>query len=430
MLARAVYRLATAIALPLAFVYFHWRGRREPGYRAHWGERLGRGAPLAGRPIWVHAASVGEVVLIAPLVEALRAQWPDRAVLLTTVTPTGRERARARFGDTVRVRYLPLDTVGATRRFMRGVRPAVGVVAETELWPHLIAAAERADVPMMIVNASVSTRSATRYRSPPIAGLVGATLRRLAGIGAISEAHAQRFRALGARREAVTVTGNLKFDVPDLSMRLAEGPALRRRWQAEGRPILVAASTHEGEEAIVLEAFERLRRRHPQALLVLAPRHPQRFDGVAELLAARSWRYVRRSGGAAVAADTDVVLADTLGEVPDFYAAADAAFVGGSLVAGIGGHNVLEPAALGRPICVGPHIEDWRDIVDALAETGALQVVSGPEALAAVLADWFDAPDAGRDAGAAGARLVAAQGGALADTAAFIRERVGQDDDI
>lgn len=423
MFARAVYRLATAIALPLAFVYFHWRGRREPAYRAYWRERLGRGAPIEGRPVWVHAASVGEVALIAPLVDALREQWPHRDILLTTVTPTGRERALARFGAAVHVRYLPLDTVGATRRFMRSTRPAFGIVAETELWPNLIEAAERAGVPMVIVNASVSARSAARYQSPPIADLVGVTLRRLAGIGAISEAHAERFRALGARGDAVAITGNLKFDVPDLSARRAGASALRCRWQAEERPILVAASTHEGEEALVLEAFAHLRRQHPHALLVLAPRHPQRFDAVAVLLAARSWRYARRSDEATVSAATDVVLADTLGEVPDFYAAADAAFVGGSLVPAIGGHNVLEAAALGCPICVGTHIEDWRDIVDALAETGALHVVSGPEALAAVLAEWFDAPEAARNAGAAGARLVTARGGALADTVAFIRQR-------
>ena len=276
---------------------------------------------------------------------------------------------------------------------------------------------------MMIVNASVSTRSATRYRSPPIAGLVGATLRRLAGIGAISETHAERFRALGARSEAVTVTGNLKFDVPDLSARLAEAGAA-----AAGRP----KGARFWSPRVPTRARRRSCSRRSSACVGGTRRHcwySRRATPSASTGSPNCWRRARGAmcvaAVAPLAAETDVVLADTLGEVPDFYAAADAAFVGGSLVAGIGGHNVLEPAALGRPICVGPHIEDWRDIVDALAETGALQVASGSEALAAVLADWFDAPDAGRDAGAAGAARRGA-GGALADTAAFIRERVGQ----
>lgn len=420
MLWRVVYCLATWLALPLVLGYFAWRGRREPAYRQHWRERLGWVDAVPQDALWIHAASVGEVVLIAPLIEALIAEFPHSPLLITTMTPTGRARANQAFGERAAVRYVPLDTLDATRRFMRRAKPRIGILVETELWPNLIAAAAYQAVPLALVNASVSARSGARYARFPLTGAVRFMLSHLAAIGAASETHAQRFATLGAPVERVEATGNLKYDTPDLAETQAAGAALRAQWQAERRPVWVAASTHDGEEALLLAAFERLRAHHERTLLVIAPRHPQRFDAVAALLANSGWAIARRSTNEPVTVDTDILLADTLGEVPMFYSAADAVFVGGSAVPGIGGHNVLEPAALGRPFCVGPHIEEWRDIVDPLVEAGAARVCGVADQLADTLADWIACPERAAAAGAAGNALVRANSGALERTQVLI----------
>lgn len=422
-LARAIYSLATWLLLPVALLYFFWRGAREPGYREGWRERLGHVGDVPANAIWVHAASVGEVVLVAPLVEALRRAYADTPLLLTTMTPTGRAQARARFGADVVHRYVPLDTPGATRRFIQAVRPRIAVFAETELWPNLLGAADRARVPVVLVNASVSQRSAARYARWPLQPLVRERLARVAGVGAASALHAERFRRLGVPAARITVTDNLKYDTANVDRRHEAARALRAAWQGGARSIWVAASTHAGEERLLLDAFAALRRRHPSALLVIAPRHPQRFDAVADDLAGDAWNFSRRSEGAPVTVDTAVLLADTLGEVPDFYAAADVVFVGGSLVPGIGGHNVLEAAALAKPLCVGAHVEEWRDIIEALIECGAARECAAPEALAAATAAWLDDPDRARADGLAGARLVESRRGALARSLTLI-ERV------
>jgi 3-deoxy-D-manno-octulosonic-acid transferase len=430
MLWRAVYCLATWLVLPLVFGYFAWRGRREPAYRQNLGERFGLVGDVPKDAIWVHAASVGEVVLIAPLVEALERQFPQSTLLITTMTPTGRERAAKRFGDRACIRYVPLDTLGATRRFIAAAAPRVGILVETELWPNLIAAADRAHVPLVLVNASVSQRSAERYARWPLANATRFMLARIAAIGAASEAHAQRFATLGAPVERVMATGNLKYDTPDNADTETAGKKLRRQWQADTRAIVVAASTHEGEEAILLKAFERLRSRDCGGLLVIAPRHPQRFDAVAELLEASPWSIARRSAGDVVSEATDIVLADTLGEVPMFYSAADVAVVGGSLVPGIGGHNVLEPAALGRPFCVGPYIEEWQDIVDGLVECGAARICATPEQLADIAGAWGLNRDRALAAGASGRAHVRAQAGALDRSLDLIDQAVSSKADL
>ena len=423
MLWRVVYCLATWLVLPLVFGYFAWRGRREPAYRENLGERLGRIGPVPHGAIWIHAASVGEVALVAPLVEALERRFPQCPLLITTMTPTGRERAFKRFGDRASIRYVPLDTPGATRRFIAQAAPRIGILVETELWPNLIAAAERGGVPLVLVNASVSRASATRYARWPLKNATRFMLARVRAIGAASDAHAGRFVCLGAPDDRVEATGNLKYDAPDDPDMETMGARLRSQWQAADRSIWVAASTHEGEEEILLQAFERLRSRESGGLLVIAPRHPQRFDAVATLLASSPWSIARRSAGDTVTESTDIVLADTLGEVPMFYSAADVVFVGGSLVPGIGGHNVIEPAALGRPFCVGPYIEEWQDIVDGLVECGAAHVCRTPAKLADASGFWGVDRERARAAGAAGRAHVRAQAGALDRSMAMI-ERV------
>ncbi len=410
---RRVYMLVTWVALPGALAYFFWRGRREPAYRRHWGERLGRIKGVPTGAIWVHAASVGEAVLVTPLIERIKRDHAEVPVLVTTMTPTGRERIEAVFGSSVHCRYLPLDAVGATRRFMRSARPRLGVIAETELWPHLLAAADRYDVPIALVNASVSARSAARYRNPLWRHTIARMLASLAAVGAASDVHAERFVALGAAPERVHVIGNLKYDSLPTGVGEAQAKFLREGWKAGDRPIWVAASTHEGEEAQVLEAWAELRARHPKLLLVIAPRHPQRFAAVAELLKSRRIAFVRRSAGQPVDDNIGVVLADTLGEVPLFYAAADVVLVGGSLVPGIEGHNVLEPAALARAFCVGPHVREWQDIVEALVAVEAACICDTTAALVATLHGWLADPVGAAAAGRAGRRLVNERSGAL-----------------
>lgn len=418
MIWRTLYCLATWIALPLVLGYFAWRARREPAYGRQWLERLGFVARRTDRPIWIHAASVGEVILVAPLVEALRQRWPERRVLLTTMTPTGRAEARRRLGTTVALCYMPLDTLDATRRFVARTRPQVGIFAETELWPNLIAAASAQTIPLALINATLSSDSARRFAAWPLARPAHVMLSRFDCIAAASATHAQRFVTLGAAASSTQSVGNLKYDQPPPDNLSARGATLRDQWSVDGRSVWVAASTHAGEEDQLLASFRQLRRSVPDCLWVLAPRHPQRFDEVAGLLSASGYRVARRSRDEAVDGDTDIVLADTLGEVPLFYAVADVIFVGGSLVEGIGGHNVIEAAAAGRVFATGPHVHEWQDIMDAMVEAGAAVVVRNSETLADQLMAWLT--DAGRRtaAGQAGAELAASHRGALAATLA------------
>ncbi|MDA3920255.1 MAG: 3-deoxy-D-manno-octulosonic acid transferase [Salinisphaera sp.] len=418
MIWRAVYCLATWAALPLVLVYFAWRARREPAYAKHWSERLGVVARRTDRPLWVHAASVGEVILVAPLIHALQERWPDHAILLTTMTPTGRAEARRRFGSSLALGYVPLDTWGATRRFIALARPSVAIIAETELWPNLIAAASAANIPLTMVNATLSAESARRFARWPLASVARFMLSRFARIAAASEQHAERFVQLGALASHTKAVGNLKYDQP-ASRDLAEQAShLRADWQVGERPMWVAASTHAGEEAALLNTFRRLRQSTPNCLWVLAPRHPQRFDEVADLLGRSGYRIARRSVGDRVDRDIDIILADTLGEVPMFYAAADVVFVGGSLVTGIGGHNVIEAAVAGRVVATGPHVGEWQDIIDAMARVGAAAIANTPEALADQLSAWLADTAKRQAAGQAGAELAASHRGALTKTLA------------
>jgi 3-deoxy-D-manno-octulosonic-acid transferase len=416
MLWRSIYNVASRIALPFALAYFYWRGRADPEYRRHWRERLGRGAGLPTAPIWIHAASVGEVVLITPLITALLDACPERTFLLTTFTPTGRAEAGRRLGDRVALVYLPLDTPGATRRFIRRVKPAAGIFVETELWPNLIAAAARAGVPMALVNASLSARSAATYGRWPVAPAARFMLTHIAVIAAAEKIHAQRFMALGAPAERVRITGNLKYDRATNPRASEQAAELRAHWQAGQRPVLLATSTHASEEAELLQVFARLHAQFPDLLWVVAPRHPQRFDAVAELLSASGWRWAQRSSDDPVTPQTHIVLADTLGELDMFYALADVAFVGGSLAPGIGGHNVIEPASAARVFVTGPHIEEWREPLQALTAAGGAVVAADTEAVAEALLHWLENPEQRVRAGQAVAAVAAGHRGALQRT--------------
>lgn len=418
---RFVYNALLYLLLPFAFLRLLLRSRANPAYRRRWGERLALFPPLprAGA-IWVHAVSVGETVAAAPLIEALLARYPKRPLLVTTTTPTGSERVRALFGERVCHVYLPYDLPGAVRRFLDRAQPALGLVMETELWPNLYREAARRGVSMLLLNARLSPRSARGYGR--IGGLVRSTLRCLDAVAAQSPADAERFLALGAAPTQVSVTGNLKFDLtlpPDLP---AQGRALRAELGAE-RPVWIAASTHEGEDEQVLAAHRQVRAQRPEALLILVPRHPERFDRVAALCREQGLTVARRSRDERCAPDTTVYLGDTMGELLRLYAAADLAFVGGSLVP-TGGHNLLEPAALGLPVLTGPQVFNFRQITDLLLEAEGARVVADAKALAAAVSELLDDTDIRRRMGERAQAVVAANRGALDRCLALVAERL------
>ncbi len=421
---RFLYLLAVYLAAPIISAVFLWRGLRDRSYWHNFSERFGFGARLAPDGVWLHAVSVGEVQACAPLVSALYRRHPGVPLTVTTLTPTGAARARALFGHLAQVRYIPFDLPGAARRFFTRVQPRLAVIFETELWPNLYRECGRRRVPLVLASARISARSVGRYQR--LGALFRDTLSQAVVVAAQAEGDAERFRALGAAPASTHVTGNLKFDFelpPDIAPR---GAALRARY-ARGRPLWVAGSTHGGaEEQVVLAAHERVRAAYPQALLVLAPRHPPRFDEVAKSLAGARVSFVRRSQAAAGAAaddpaaqDCQVVLLDSLGELVDFYAAADVAFVGGSLVP-IGGHNLLEPAALGVPILTGPNNFNSAEIARLLIERGAAEVVHDAAQLGARVNALLADPGERERMGAAASAAVDGNRGALAKLLSLI----------
>jgi 3-deoxy-D-manno-octulosonic-acid transferase len=408
---RFVYLLAVYLAAPLISAVFLWRGLRDRGYWRNFGERFGFGTSAPPHGVWIHAVSIGEVQACAPLVGVLRQRYPDLPLTVTALTPTGAARARALFGNAAQVRYVPFDLPGAVRRFFARVQPRLAVIVETELWPHLYRECGRRRVPLVLASARLSARSVGRYRR--LGALFRDTLSQAAVVAAQGTVDAERFHALGADPASTHVTGNLKFDFELPPQTVERGARLREQY-ARGRPLWVAGSTHGGgEEQALLEAQQRVRAVHSAALLVLAPRHPQRFAEVAALLHQAGVSFVRRSQGAAPAAQTcEVLLLDSLGELLDFYAAADVAFVGGSLVP-VGGHNLLEPAALGVPILTGPHNSNSEEIARLLITRGAAEVIHDAAELAERVSALLANPEARVRIGAQGRVSVDSNRGAL-----------------
>ncbi|MGQ0383062.1 MAG: lipid IV(A) 3-deoxy-D-manno-octulosonic acid transferase [Gammaproteobacteria bacterium] len=407
---RLLYNLLIYLfAAPVAIAMQWWRGLRDPGNRVRLGERFGLGPAIAGGPVWIHAVSVGEVQAAEPLVRRLLERHPPRAVVMTTATATGALRVQALFGDRVQHRYLPFDLPGSVRRFFDRVQPRLALILEMELWPNLYAECGRRGVPMVLASARLSQRSVGRYRR--LAPLFRLALARGVVIAAQTEADAGRFRSIGAAPARTHVTGNIKFDFEPP----AETEARGREWRtqhAAGRPVWVAGSTHEGEESAVLDAHRLVLGRHPDALLVLVPRHPQRFAAVRSLLEKRGEAFASRSDGPAIAAGRTVLLGDTMGELMMYYAAADVAFVAGSLVP-VGGHNLLEPASLGRAVLTGPHNFNGEDVARRLLEADAARVVADTAALASEVLELLGAPDRRAAMGGAGRAVLDANRGAI-----------------
>jgi len=384
-------------------------------------ERLGV-IPPAGqgeRTLWLHCASVGEVQAARPLIEALNGRWPDHRLVITTMTVTGAERAlalAAGLADSapageVSHHFVPLDFPGAARRFLARLRPSLAIFFETELWPNLMAACDRADVPVAVVNGRLSFRAWRGYRR--VRPLMEEALSHVAWLAAKSTADARRFIDLGMARECTTVVGSLKFDIRHEDGEREVSERLRTRFGT--RPVWVAGSTHPGEDEQVLAAHVRLRERLPGALLVLVPRHPRRFDAVAELCRQAGLTTARRSRNEWPGDDTAVYLGDTMGELLAFYGAADLAFVGGSLVP-IGGHNLLEPAVAGTPVLTGPALSNFEDVAEVMRGADALVDVDDAEMLAGELLRLFSDPEATCHLTEAGRGVVEANRGALRRT--------------
>ncbi|WP_085685262.1 MULTISPECIES: lipid IV(A) 3-deoxy-D-manno-octulosonic acid transferase [unclassified Pseudomonas] len=410
---RTLYTALFYLGLPLVAIRLWLRSRKAPAYAKRIGERFSYGMPaLQPGGIWVHAVSVGESIAAAPMIRALLQRYPQLPITVTCMTPTGSERIHAMFADEPRIQhcYLPYDLPCAAARFLDRVQPKLAVIMETELWPNHIHQCAKRAIPVALANGRLSERSAKGYGR--FSKLTAPMLAEMSLFAVQTEAEAQRFRDLGARPETVEVTGSIKFDLtidPQLLQRAAE---LRGQWQAQERPVWIAASTHEGEDDVVLNAHRRLLANHPDALLILVPRHPERFNSVFELCQREGFATVRRSTGANVDAQTSVLLGDTMGELLFLYALADSAFVGGSLVPN-GGHNLLEPAALAKPVISGPHLFNFLDIAAQLRSAGALAEVDDAEGLATEVQRLFELPRDAQRMAEAGLSVMRRNQGAL-----------------
>lgn len=410
---RTLYTALFYLGLPLVAIRLWLRARKAPAYAKRIGERFTYGMPtLQPGGIWVHAVSVGESIAAAPMIRALLERYPTLPITVTCMTPTGSERIQALFANEARIQhcYLPYDLPCAAARFLDRVQPRLAVIMETELWPNHIHQCAKRGIRVALANGRLSQRSAKGYGR--FSKLTAPMLAEMSLLAVQTAAEAQRFRDLGARPETVEVTGSIKFDLtidPQLLQRAAE---LRSRWQAQDRPVWIAASTHEGEDEVVLDAHRRLLGRHPDALLILVPRHPERFNSVFDLCQREGFATVRRSTGANVDAQTSVLLGDTMGELLFLYALADSAFVGGSLMPN-GGHNLLEPAALAKPVLSGPHLFNFLDIAAQLREAGALAEVDDAEGLAVEVQRLFELPRDAQRMAEAGLAVMRRNQGAL-----------------
>jgi 3-deoxy-D-manno-octulosonic-acid transferase len=399
----------TLLAYLLAPVFCVVLWFRNPVYRRNFGQRFGKGEATSEPSIWVHAVSAGEVQAAAVLVRTLYDRYPGVPLVVTTLTPAGDERARTLLGDRANIRYMPLDLPGSVKRFFDLVKPRIAVIFETELWPNLYHECGRRRIPLVLASARLSPRAMDRYHR--FISLFRQVLANRIVIAAQGEGDAERFRSLGADPDQTHVTGNIKFDFAVPADITTKGAALRAHYAAD-RLVWVAGSTHEGEEAQILEAHREVRKAHPGSLLVMVPRRPQRFAEVGAWLEKQNVRFIRRSQPSARTPDLEMVLVDTLGELLDFYAMGDVAFVGGTLVR-VGGHNLLEPAALGLPVLAGPNNFNAADIAKILVDRGAVQIVTDAKDLAAHVSALLANPAERSRIGAIGRECVEDNRGAL-----------------
>ncbi len=407
---RQLYTLLIYLLSPLLLLRLWLRGGKTPGYRERIGERFGFvSQQIQQQCIWIHAVSVGESQATQPLVRWLKEQFPETAIVISTTTPTGADRVRELYQQEVTHLYFPIDMPGAVNRVLDRLRPRILIIMETEIWPNLLHICKHRGLPVVLANARLSAASAKDYQR--VAGMTREALQGFSAIAVQNAADAQRFIDLGAVKEDVHLCGSIKFDVRIPASVREQGALLKAACGAE-RPVWIAASTHTGEEEIVIRVHRQLRQRYPDALLILTPRHPERFDSVAAMIEKSGLCSSRRSQIPVCKPDIAVYLGDTMGELTIFYAASDIAFVGGSL-ATTGGHNILEPATLGLPVIVGPHMTNFLSITALLKEAGALSQVDDEAALLHTLEQIFDDDDLRHTMGQAGIGVVQANQGAL-----------------
>ena len=413
-MARRFYTLFFYLCLPIIFVRLFLRSRQAPQYRLRWGERLGfvRSAPKP-QGLLVHAVSVGETLAAVPLIKSIQADYPDLPITITTMTPTGSEQVRRNFSDSVFHIYIPYDLPGAVRRLLDKIKPKVLLVMETELWPNLVDQCQRRDIPVVIANARLSERSAVGYGR--LDALVRPMLKQLSLVIAQTEQDSQRLQKLGMDGQRMIVGGNIKFDISLTEQIKTQAELVRRAWGIDGengRKVLIAASTHEGEEPMVLAAFQRLLVNHPTLLLLIVPRHPERFDEVVQLCEDRGLNILRRSRQEPCTAQTQVIVGDTMGELMTLYGIADIAFVGGSLVE-TGGHNLLEPAVWRLPIISGPHLFNFAEVDKLMSAADALIKVGSENELAAKVDGLLSAPELSDRVGEAAFKVVEQNRGSM-----------------
>ncbi len=402
---RLIYTGLLWLLLPYICFHLLWRGRKQPEYLRHIGERFGFYTPRTDRPvIWLHTVSVGETRAAVALVQVLLKTYPNHQLLLTHTTPTGRATSEQLFGNDVLRVYLPYDFPCAVRRFLRHFQPQVGVLLETEIWFNLIHLCRTANVPLLLLNARLSEKSAARYARFP--ALTRQGLHELTTIAAQTEADARRLQMLGG--ENISLMGNLKFDIEPPAAMLELGKRLRDTFGST-RKIFLAASTREGEEILLLDALKQTN--IPGLLSVIVPRHPQRFDAVATLIAQHGFRYQRRSEHVAIAADTEVVLGDSMGEMFAYYAACDIAFIGGSLLP-FGGQNLIEACAVGKPVLIGPHTYNFEQACQQAIKQGAAQRITDAQTMVQILQELFNKQMVAQDMGLAGLSFVRTNQGA------------------
>ena len=421
---RLLYNLLSyLLQIPVAG-YWVFRGLVNRSYRDRVTQRFGMGYPKLDKCIWVHAVSVGEVQAAVPLIREISKRFPNINMLVTTVTPTGAARVESLFGDTVEHCYIPFELPVAVDQFFDSVNPELALIMETEIWPNLYRGCGVRDIPLVLVSARISPKSVDSYRR--FLPLFRVTLSHGIIIAAQSDADADRFRSLGASPVRTWVTGNIKFDIELAADIEQRGRELRQQIFGD-RPVWIAASTHDQEEQQVLAAHRQLLQQHPELLLVLVPRHPERFATVRDLISNEQFELVSRTEERACDASTSVFLGDTMGEVPLFYAASDLAFVGGSLIE-VGGHNMLEPAAVGLPVISGPHVYNAQDIADMFIELGACHIVNNVAELVIVVDRLLQNPRDAKVSGNKGREIVHRNRGSLSRLLGLLEPLIGENE--
>jgi 3-deoxy-D-manno-octulosonic-acid transferase len=400
------------LLLPIILGRLLFRAIKAPAYTKRWTQRFGfvASTKVPKETIWLHAVSVGETLAAVPLVKALQEKYPDHRLMMTCMTPTGSERIKAAFGDSVDHSYAPYDMSDAVARFLNRIQPSLLIIMETELWPNTIAACHKRNIPVLLANGRLSEKSANAYRR--IAPLVRTMLTELTAVAAQHKDDGARFTDLGLAEGSLCITGNIKFDLSFDQLTIEKARGLLAEWRGVSeRPILLAASTHHGEDEIILQAFAKVKTEIDNLLLVLVPRHPERFNQVAELCAAAGFSLARRSSEGSLNG-ADILLGDTMGELMTFFGACDIAFVGGSLVP-TGGHNIIEPAAWGVPVLTGPHLFNFSEASQLLLDGDAMQICHSADQMAEQVVKLLKNQTQRAEMGAAAQRIASANRGAL-----------------